>query len=86
MHDFRCTSAIDMFFDELKKPVKHFKETEGGRSQVCKAMEERIDKERIEALFNAIKGLMETMKLSAEQAMNAMQLSDSDKAILVKRF
>ena len=53
---------------------------------MCKAMEERIAKVRIEALFNAIKGLMETMKLSAEQAMNAMQLSDSDKTILVKRF
>lgn len=53
---------------------------------MCKAMEERIDKERIDTLFNAIKGLMETMKFSAEQAMNAMQISDSDKAILAKRF
>ena len=28
MHDFRCTSAVDMFYPELAKPVRHFKETE----------------------------------------------------------
>lgn len=32
MHDFRCTSAVDMFYPELAKPVRHFKETEGGCS------------------------------------------------------
>lgn len=86
MHDFRCTSAVDMFYQELAKPVRHFKETEGGRSQVCKAMEERIDRERIETLFDVIKSLMESMKISAEQAMTAMSISDADKAILSKRF
>lgn len=40
MHDFRCTSAADMFYQDLANPVSHFKETEGGRNQVCKAMEE----------------------------------------------
>lgn len=38
MHDFRCTSAVDMFYRELAKSVRHFKETEGGQNQVCKAM------------------------------------------------
>ena len=39
MRDFRCTSSIDMFYDELKNTVKYFKETEGERRQMCKAME-----------------------------------------------
>lgn len=86
MHDFRCTSAIDMFYEALQKPVRHFKETEGGRSQMCKAMEERIDRERIEVLSESIKGLMENMKLSAEQAMEAMNVSAEDKKVLMKRF
>lgn len=86
MHDFRCTSAIDMFYEALQKPVRHFKETEGGRSQMCKAMEERLDRERIEVLFEAIQSLMENMKISAEQAMEAMNVSAEDKAILMKRF
>lgn len=90
MHDFRCTSAVDMFYQELAKPVRHFKETEGGQSQVCKAMEERIDKERneerIETKFGDVKNLMEAMKMTAEQAMTILKISDADRAILSKRF
>lgn len=86
MHDFRCTSAVDMFYQELAKPVGYFKGTEGGRNKVCKAMEERIDRERIETLFDIVKNLMKSMKMTAEQAMTAMCISDSDRAILSKRF
>lgn len=86
MHDFRCISAIDMFYEALQKPVRHFKETEGGQSQMCKAMEERINRERIEVLFESIKSLMENMKLSTEQAMEAMNVSAEDKAVLMKKF
>lgn len=39
MHDFRCTSSIDMFYDILKEGMHHYKETEGGRTAVCKAIE-----------------------------------------------
>ena len=39
MHDFRCTSSIDMFYDVLKRGMHHFKETEGGRTIVCRAIE-----------------------------------------------
>lgn len=39
MHDFRCTSSIDMFYDVLKSGMHHYKETEGGRATVCKAIE-----------------------------------------------
>lgn len=90
MHDFRCTSAVDMFYQELAKSVRHFKETEGGQNQVCKAMEERIDRERdqerIETLFDVVKNLMEAMKMSAEQAMTTLKISDADKVVLAKRF
>ena len=57
---------------------------------MCKVIEDygkkKSEETRIETIFNNIKGLMESMKWTAEQAMNAMQISDSDKAILVKRF
>ena len=90
IHDFRCTSAVDMFYQELAKSVRHFKETEGGQNQVCKAMEERIDREkdqeRIETLFDVVKNLMEAMKMSAEQAMTILKISDADKVVLTKRF
>lgn len=53
---------------------------------MSKAMEERIDRERIETLFNVINNLMETMKMSAEQAMTILKISDDDKVVLSKRF
>ena len=57
---------------------------------MCKAMEERIGRERVEeridTLFSAVKSLMKSMKMTAEQAMTAMSVSDADRAILSKRF
>lgn len=44
MHDFRCTSSVDMFYPLLAKQVKYFKETEGGRKIVCKAFEDLAEK------------------------------------------
>lgn len=86
MHDFRCTDADDMFYPELAKHVKHFKKTEGGMVRMCKAMEERIDRERIDNSFEHIKNLMEAMKMTAEQAMDILKIPDDDKAILAKKF
>lgn len=86
MHDFRCTSAVDMFYPELAKPVRHFKETEGGQKAMCKAMEDRIEKERINVLAKDIENLMDTMRWTAEQAMSALKVSDEDKEILIKKF
>ena len=86
MHDFRCTSAIDMFYDELAEPVRFFKETEGGQYTMCKAMEERINKARIDTLTETIKSLMDSMKWTAEQAMTAMKISDADKLILMRKI
>ena len=48
MHDFRCTSSIDMFYDVLKQGMYHFKETEGGRTVMCKAIEIYGDKRALE--------------------------------------
>ena len=80
-HDFHCTSAVDMFYQELVKSVRHFKETEGGRSQMSKAMEERID-----CSYEYIKNLMEDMKMTAERAISILKVSDEDKAVLSKRY
>lgn len=39
LHDFACKDAKDIYFPELAKGVKHFKE-EGGRGIMCKAIED----------------------------------------------
>ncbi|MDO4921682.1 MAG: PD-(D/E)XK nuclease family transposase [Phascolarctobacterium sp.] len=40
MHDFFCTSARDMHYQELKQRVKYFKETKEGAQIMCKISEE----------------------------------------------
>lgn len=47
MYDFGCKNAEDMYYPELAKGVKHFKE-EGGREVMCQAVEEYAAKKAIE--------------------------------------
>ena len=61
------------------------------RSKIIEKYRDKRTKEseevtRIDTIFNNIKNLMESMKWFIEQDKNAMQISDSDKAILVKLF
>ncbi|MCM1105301.1 MAG: hypothetical protein NC355_00005 [Blautia sp.] len=87
MHDFNCTNAADMNFGLLAERTKYLKENPKGVDIMCKSMEDMRDeaakkaaKEAIEnTLLQNIKNLMETMKLSAEQAMDALKISDSDR-------
>lgn len=66
MHDFRCTSSVDMFYPLLANQLKYFKETEGGRNKVSKVFEElaekRAEEKRIETLLDSTKNLMASMK------------------------
>ena len=66
--------------------ISSFKETEGRQYTMCKAMEERINKARIDTLTETIKSLMDSMKWTAEQAMTAMKISDADKLILMRKI
>ncbi len=85
MHDFGCKESKDMYSPELAKGVKHFKE-EGGRKIMCEAVEKYGDSRALDKQIEMIKNLMESMKWTAEQAMSAMQISDKDKNILIKRL
>ena len=89
MHDFGCKESKDMYYPELAKGLKHFKE-EGGRKIMCEAVEKYAksyaERKRIDVLYESVKNLMETMKLSAEQAMTAIKVSENDRAILQKRL
>ena len=97
MHDFGCKESRDMYYPELAKGVRHFKE-EGGRKRMCEAVEkyakdyaeeyakQKAEIVRLNSLLESIKNLMESMKWSAEQAMAAMKVSDADKAMLLKKL
>ena len=89
MHDFGCKEAKDMYYPELAKGVKHFKE-EGGRERMCEAVEKYADRRaesaRLNNLLENVRNLMESMKWSAEQAMSAMKVSEADKAMLLEKL
>jgi len=94
MHDFGCKESKDIYYSELAKGIKHFKEEEGGRKIMCEAVEKYAEsyaekyaeRKRIDVLYESVKNLMETMKWSAEQAMSAIKVSETDKIILQKRL
>lgn len=86
MHDFRCLNSADMFYPILAKQVKYFKETEGGREIMCQAFEDLAEKRVLDEKASLIKNLMETMKWTAEQAMEAMKISETDKKLLVSKL
>ena len=93
LHDFACKESKDMYYPELAKGVKHFKE-EGGRERMCEAVEkyakdyaeEYAENARLNSLLESIRNLMENMKLGAEQAMNVLGIKEQDREILQKRL
>jgi len=44
MHDFGCKESKAIYYPELAKGVKHFKEEEGGRKATCEAVERYAEK------------------------------------------
>ena len=64
---------------DLADRSRYFKETEEGVSKVCKAMEDmRIVKER-ETRLDDIRNLTDSLKLSIEQAMDALKIPLADR-------
>ncbi len=74
MHDFGCSDPDDMLIDEMAKTTRYYKEDPKGVSIVCKAMEdmrnEAVERNTVELLKN----LMESMKWTAKQALDALQI------------
>ena len=83
MHDFNCTRADDMEFELMAERTRYLKENPEGVRQMCKVMEDMRNETWNEAtervILQSIQNLMETMKLTADQAMEALKISDNDK-------
>ena len=82
MHDFFCSDPNDMYSDVLAERVRFFKEDEKGVAAMCKIMEEiRKDGEvqgaETERLKN-IKSLIQRMGVTAEVAMDALNIAKDD--------
>lgn len=47
---------------------------------------QKVETARVNNLLEIVKNLMESMKWTSEQAMIAVQISDKDKGILLKKL
>lgn len=82
VHDLWCKNPDEMYFPELAERVRYYKTTEKGRGEMSDIVQEFIDEERI----RSIKSLMETMKLTVQQAMDALQIPASEQAKYVAQL
>lgn len=77
MHDFRCVSAVDMFYPELAGKVRALKETKGGQEKMCKLMEEMREEAAAEARLEQAKATayeLIDMGLSIEKIAQAIKI------------
>ncbi len=85
MHDFFCTSADDMNYRELADKVRYFKEDEKGIDTMCKVMEDMRNETARKASEQTkvldIKNLMSNLKLTLEQAMDALSIPEKERTI-----
>ena len=94
MHDFFCSDPNDMYSDVLAERVRFFKEDEKGVAAMCKVMEEiyndgiaigevrgevrgEIRGAETERIKN-IKSLIQRMGITAEAAMDALNIAKND--------
>lgn len=90
MHDFRCKEPDEMYYSELAKGVRHFKQTEGGRGAMCEAVKEYgeqvAEERRIETLITVVRNLVANASVTLEQAMNLAGVSGADRAVIQEAF
>lgn len=86
MHDFNCTRADDMKFELMAERTRYLKENPKGVSEMCKVMEDMRNETTENVLLQSIRNLMESMKWSADQAMDALKISEADKTKYVNKL
>lgn len=92
MHDFNCTDANDMNYQLIAERTRYLKENPEGVKVMCKAMEDmrneaakKAAKEATEkTLISNIKTLMQTLKLTADQAMDALRVPQEERGEISK--
>ena len=89
-HDFNCKNADDIYYKPLADGVRHFKETEEGRDAMCESFNKLADKvadeRQVQTRSDDVRSLMDSMKLSLEQALNALKIQGKERAIIAKQL
>lgn len=87
-----------MNYEPLAKGVRHFKETPEGRHEMCESFEKlankyadqvadkRADERQIKTRSDDVISLMDSMKWTLEQALNALKIQGKERAIIAKQL
>ena len=86
LHDFNCTDADDMNFELMAQRTRYLKETPKGVSEMCKVIEEMRKETADRVLLQTMRNIMDTLKLTAEQALDAMKIPDADREKYLERL
>ena len=86
MKDFHQTDPENMHYDALAHGVKHFKETEEGREQMCEAVEKYAKEYAVREKIVSVKNLMENTKFTLEQALNALGIQGDERELITKQL
>lgn len=98
MHDFLCSETSDMHYEFLRKRVSYFKETEGGRKEMCEIWEEIKQKGIIEGeargeargemkgMVKSIQKLMSKKGYTLEEAFNFFDIPEEERSIYIQKI
>lgn len=75
-----------MHYSALAQGVRHFKETEEGREIMCESVEKYGDERVVKANVKSVKNLMENMKLTLDQALNALGIQGDERKMIMKQL
>jgi hypothetical protein len=85
MHDFRCTSAEEMFYPVLAERVRYFKESGGGTQSMCKLLEDVRKEAAEERNKEFAQALLEMGTMSVEQIAKLSKLPLEEVEILAQQ-
>lgn len=74
MHDFSCTKADDMYFPQLAKTMRYYKESEKGVKAMCKVMEDMRNETELATRIGIARNMIAMDKFSLEDIAKSAEL------------
>ena len=92
IHDFKCVNSKDVYNKALADSIRHYKETKEGREEMSEKVEKYGDKRERQGekrgeknmRVKAVRSLMESMKWTVEQALDALMIDGKERKSIIK--
>ena len=84
IHDFKCSNANDMFIPVLAERVRSIKENPREVEKVCQVIEDVRKESEFMATLKGIINLMIKLNMSAEEAMDVMEVPEDHRPMYLE--